>query len=154
MPKTKTQFIALTLLYGLFALSVIAVARVVLIGPTNGWGLRIDSLSSLFLLMVTFLGVVCGQYSVRYLDGEVRQDAYFRHLTFTIFAVAAMVTAANLITLFIAWLAISIGLHRLLLFYPIDQMPCGPPKEIFGQSTRRSVFVDRIRTDLQSIWNF
>jgi NAD(P)H-quinone oxidoreductase subunit 5 len=131
MPKTKTQMITLALLYGLFAIAVLAFGWVTTSGPMTinlfemhagrsgmNVAIRFDSLSTIVLLMASFLGIVIGQYSVRYLDGEIRQNTFFRNLCFTIFAVAVMVTASNLLSLFAAWLAISVGLHRLLLFYP------------------------------------
>jgi NAD(P)H-quinone oxidoreductase subunit 5 len=118
MPKTKTQLIALTLLYGLFAFAALALAWVASFGSVTITLARLDSLSTIILLMVSFLGIVIGQYSVRYLDGESRQDYFFQYLVLTVFSVAAFVTASNLITLFAAWLTISFGLHKLLLFYP------------------------------------
>jgi NAD(P)H-quinone oxidoreductase subunit 5 len=131
MPKTKIQIIALALLYGLFVLAVFVFARMACTGAMTmalfhqdfgninlNLAVRLDSLSAIILLMASFLGVVIGQYSVRYLDGEPRQNSFFRNLCFTVFAVAGLVTASNLLILFIAWLAMSIGLHNLLLFYP------------------------------------
>jgi NAD(P)H-quinone oxidoreductase subunit 5 len=131
MPKTKTQIVMLGLLYILFVIAGTAFGWVVAFGSVTmtlsriqvgsaelSLAARLDSLSTIVLLMVSFLGIVIGQYSVRYLDGEKRQDFFFRYLCFTVFSVAAFVTASSLITLFFAWLAISFGLHQLLLFYP------------------------------------
>jgi len=85
---------------------------------TLSFGLRLDSLSLSLLLMVSFLGVVVGQYSLRYLNGEADVGSFFKNLLFTVMAVSLLVTSSNLIMFFVAWLGMSWGLHRLLLFYP------------------------------------
>lgn len=79
--------------------------------------LRLDVLSSLMLVMVSFLGVVIAQYARRYLDGEPRQWYFFKYLALTVAAVVLLVTASNLVMFFLAWWAISWGLHKLLLYY-------------------------------------
>ncbi len=77
-----------------------------------------DGVSSLMLLLVSFLGYVVCRYSIRYLDGEATQGRYFRWIGFTVGAVCAMVVSGNLLLFFLAWIATSFGLHRLLLHYP------------------------------------
>ena len=53
-----------------------------------------------------------------YLDGEARQGAFTGWLCLTLASVLLLVTAGNLFQLVIAWIATSLFLHRLLLFYP------------------------------------
>ncbi|MCP5483868.1 MAG: hypothetical protein H7A21_20685 [Spirochaetales bacterium] len=80
--------------------------------------LRLDSLSTLLLVMVTLLGAIIGRYSVRHLDGEARQWYFFRYLLFTVAGVSLFVVSSNLPMLFVMWLCTSFGLHKLLLFFP------------------------------------
>ena len=79
---------------------------------------RIDALSSIMFTMVALLGAVIGHYAVRYLDGEKQQNSFHRCLFFTVLSVFVLVLSNNLMMFFAAWLTISWGLHRLLLFYP------------------------------------
>lgn len=76
-----------------------------------------DGVAALMLALVSFVGWVICQYSLRYLDGEATQGRYFRWTSFTIGAVSLMVVSGNLLMFLIAWVMTSFGLHQLLLHY-------------------------------------
>ncbi len=76
-----------------------------------------DGVTSLMLLLVSFVGWVICQYSIRYLDGEASQGRYFRWTSFTIGAVSLMVISGNVLMFIVAWVMTSLGLHQLLLHY-------------------------------------
>ena len=84
----------------------------------GGLSARLDAVSATMLLLVTFVGWVVIRYARTYLDGEARQGAFTGWLCLTLAAVALLVTAGNLFQLVAAWIATSLFLHRLLLFYP------------------------------------
>ncbi|MDE2333982.1 MAG: oxidoreductase [Rhodospirillales bacterium] len=84
------------------------------IGPA----VRLDAVSATMLLLVTFIGWIVVRYCGTYLDGEARQGMFTFWLCLTIAAVLLLVTAASLGQLLLAWIATSLFLHRLLLFYP------------------------------------
>ncbi len=84
----------------------------------GGLSARLDAVSATMLLLVTFVGWVVIRYARTYLDGEARQGAFTGWLCLTLAAVALLVTAGNLFQLMAAWIATSLFLHRLLLFYP------------------------------------
>jgi NAD(P)H-quinone oxidoreductase subunit 5 len=89
------------------------------IGPQGiGFSIRLDAVSVVMLLLVTFIGWVVVRYSATYLDGEARQGAFTGWLCLTLASVLLLVSAGNLLLLVIAWIATSLFLHRLLLFYP------------------------------------
>ena len=109
-----------------FASALIAAAALVVGGPADGplvgvggFGLRarLDAVSAIMLLLVTFIGFVVVRYSATYLDGEAREGTFMGWLCLTLAAVTMLVTAANLLQLVLAWIATSLFLHRLLLFY-------------------------------------
>ncbi len=113
----------------LFAIviAVIAAAMVMLHGSGDygltGWrgaGLSIllDQVSVTMLLLVSFIGWVVVRYAATYLDGEARQGAFIGWLSATLAAVLLLVLSGNLLQLVLAWIATSLLLHRLLLFYP------------------------------------
>ena len=82
----------------------------------SSW-IYLDGVTVLMLPLVSFVGLVVSQYSIRYLDGEASQGRYFRWLGFTIGAVSWMVISGNLLQFFVAWVATSSGLHQLLMHY-------------------------------------
>lgn len=79
---------------------------------------RVDAVSASMLVLVTFVGWIVVRYARTYLDGEARQGAFTGWLCLTLVSVVLLVTAGNLFQLVIAWIATSLFLHRLLLFYP------------------------------------
>ena len=83
-----------------------------------GLSVRLDAISVTMLLLVSFIGWVVVRYAATYLDGEQRQGAFTAWLCMTLAAVLLLVLSGNLIQLVMAWVATSLFLHRLLLFYP------------------------------------
>ena len=79
---------------------------------------RVDSVSVAMLLLVSFIGWVVVRYAAHYLDGEPRQGPFTAWLCLTLAAVLTLVTAGNLVQFSLAWIATSLFLHHLLLFYP------------------------------------
>jgi NAD(P)H-quinone oxidoreductase subunit 5 len=83
-----------------------------------GFSSRIDALSIVMLLLVSFVGWVVLRYSRTYLDGEAGQARFTGWMSLTIGSVLLLVNAGNLVQLLVAWVCTSIFLHKLLLFYP------------------------------------
>lgn len=79
---------------------------------------RHDVLSAVMALLVSFIGWVVVRFAGTYLDGEARQGAFTGWLCMTLAAVLLLVLSGNLVQLVLAWIATSLFLHRLLLFYP------------------------------------
>lgn len=91
----------------------------VLIG-VDGFGLsfRLDAFSAVMFVLVAFVGAIVLQYSRNYLDGDPRQGAFISRLCITLAAVLLLVTSGNVVQLVGAWIATSLALHTLLVFYP------------------------------------
>ena len=83
-----------------------------------GLSIRLDAVSVVMFLLVSFIGWVVVRYAATYLDGEARQGAFTGWLCITLASVLLLVLSGNLIQLVLAWVATSLFLHRLLLFYP------------------------------------
>ena len=79
---------------------------------------RLDAVSATMLLLVSFIGWVVVRYTVTYLDGEARQGVFIGWLCVTLASVLLLMLAGNLLQFVAAWIATSLFLHRLLLFYP------------------------------------
>ena len=92
-------------------------------GPVSGRAdlgpfVRLDAVSVPMALLVTFIGWIVIRYARTYMDGEAGQGPFTGWLSMTLSAVLALVTAGSLVQLVLAWIAMSLFLHRLLLFYP------------------------------------
>jgi len=83
-----------------------------------GLALRLDPLSVTMFLLVAFVGLIVVRFSRNYLDGDPRQDRFFAGLCMTLAAVILLILAGNVWHLVAAWIATSLALHRLLVFYP------------------------------------
>lgn len=126
LPRIAVRTIE-ALLLAAVATTLATVAILVAVGPgssplagTHGFGLsiRLDIVSAVMLLLVTFVGWVVARFSLTYLDGEVRQGRFMAWLCLTLASVLTLVVAGNLVLLVAAWSLTSLGLTRLLLFYP------------------------------------
>jgi len=113
--------------FGALLIAMTSLALLVLRGSGGsglmGWGgiglsARLDAVSAAMLLLVTFVGWIVVRYARTYLDGEARQGYFVGWLCAALAAVLLLVQAGNLVQLVGAWIATSIALHRLLLFYP------------------------------------
>lgn len=113
----------------LAALSVAVLSCLALLsgGPTTsgligaaGMGIssRLDAVSAVMLLLVSFVGWVVVRYSATYMDGEPHQGPFTGWLCATLAAVMLLVIAGNILQLAVAWIATSLFLHKLLLHYP------------------------------------
>jgi NAD(P)H-quinone oxidoreductase subunit 5 len=109
------------------AVAVTSAVLLILHGPGDsrliglhriGLSIRLDSVSIVMLILVSFIGWVVVRYTATYLDGEARQGAFMGWLCMTLASVLLLVLSGNLSQLVLAWVATSFFLHRLLLFYP------------------------------------
>jgi NAD(P)H-quinone oxidoreductase subunit 5 len=83
-----------------------------------GFSVRLDIVSVIMLLLVTFIGWVVVRYARTYLDGEERQDVFTFWLLSTLAVVLLLVQSGNVVQFVFAWVATSMCLHQLLVFYP------------------------------------
>ncbi|MCO5732151.1 proton-conducting transporter membrane subunit [Rhizobium sp. SSA_523] len=91
--------------------------------PSLGSGLlalstRLDAVSLAMLLLVSFVGWIVLRFAGTFLDGEPRQGGFTGWMTATLAAVLLLVQSGTLLQLVIGWIATSLLLHQLLLFYP------------------------------------
>ncbi|QPH54617.1 proton-conducting transporter membrane subunit [Pontivivens ytuae] len=120
----KTVELAALAAFGVAVLSAITLIAAgsgnsPLIGVAGlGLSIRLDALSAVMLLLVTFVGWVVLRYAATYMDGEARQGSFTGWLCATLAAVMLLVTAGSLLQLVAAWIATSLFLHKLLLHYP------------------------------------
>jgi NAD(P)H-quinone oxidoreductase subunit 5 len=83
-----------------------------------GFALQFDALSATIALLVALVGTVVIRYSRHYLDGDPGHGRFLQGLCLTLASVLLLILSGNLFQLALAWVATSLSLHRLLLFYP------------------------------------
>ncbi|BDW98504.1 proton-conducting transporter membrane subunit [Maricaulis maris] len=79
---------------------------------------RIDPVSVTLFVLVAVIGSLVLGFSRTFLDGENRQGPFLGWMGATLAGVLLLVMAGDLFTLLFAWIATSLTLRRLLLFYP------------------------------------
>ncbi|GGK54194.1 proton-conducting transporter transmembrane domain-containing protein [Salinarimonas ramus] len=82
-----------------------------------GLALYADAFSALMLVLVSFVGTIVVAYSKNYLDGDENQGRFFKRLCVTLAAALLLMGSGNLFQLALAWIATSLALHQLLVFY-------------------------------------
>lgn len=82
------------------------------------FSLRIDTLSLIMYAMVSIIALVVVRFSINYLNGDPNQHKFMGKLALTIAFVQLLVLSGNLFMLFVMWVATSISLHQLLIYYP------------------------------------
>jgi len=102
-------------LAGLAALAIDGHATIAL---AAGVSFRIDLVSITLLVLIAAIGAIVLRYSRTYLDGANRQGAFLGWMSLTLAAVMMLVLAGNLVQFAAAWIATSLFLHQLLLFFP------------------------------------
>lgn len=80
--------------------------------------LRLDAVSAVMVVLVSFLGLVVLRFSRHYLAGDPAQARFFSWMSLTLASVLTVVLSGHLLLLWAAWVATSLCLHRLLLHYP------------------------------------
>lgn len=111
---------------GSLAVAAAAAAAVALNGPMAtgligvrgvGLGLYCDALTAVMLTLVSFVGAVVIAYSRNYLVGDPGQGRFMKWLCLTLAAVLTLILSGNLLQFALAWIATSLCLHQLLVFY-------------------------------------
>jgi NAD(P)H-quinone oxidoreductase subunit 5 len=76
-----------------------------------------DALSATMALLVSFVGIIVIGYSRNYLDGDRAQGRFIKWLCLTLAAVLTLIVSGNLLQFTLGWVATSLSLHQLLVFY-------------------------------------
>ena len=81
------------------------------------FGLHLDSLSLLMLLIVTGVGGVIHIYSYGYMHGDPGESRYFASLSLFTFSMLGIVLANNLVMMFIFWELVGVSSYLLIGFW-------------------------------------
>lgn len=86
--------------------------------PAAGVWFSHAPLASIMLLLITLLGMVLGQFSEKYLAGDPGQRRFMVWLQVILASVALIAITNHLLVFLASWIAISVSLHQLLMFFP------------------------------------
>ncbi|MEC9310758.1 MAG: NADH-quinone oxidoreductase subunit L, partial [Pseudomonadota bacterium] len=92
---------------------------------STSWGIRLDRLTSIMLIVVTTVSALVHLYSFGYMahDDNFREgeDSYrarfFAYLSFFTFAMLMLVTSDNLVQMFFGWEGVGVASYLLIGFY-------------------------------------
>ncbi len=84
---------------------------------TVAWGIVVDPLSVTMLGLVTFVALAVQVYSLAYMKGDSRIDAYFAYHALFAASMLTLVLADNLLLLYVAWELVGLCSYLLIGFW-------------------------------------
>ncbi len=83
----------------------------------SDWRLRIDTLTAVMLVVVTWVSALVHIYSIGYMSHDPHQPLFFAYLSLFTFAMLVLVTADNFIQLFFGWEGVGLASYLLIGFW-------------------------------------
>jgi len=91
---------------------------------STDWGIRLDRLTAIMLIVVTTVSSLVHLYSFGYMqddpqwgEGQNYKARFFAYLSFFTFAMLMLVTADNLVQMFFGWEGVGVASYLLIGFY-------------------------------------
>ncbi len=84
--------------------------------PLN-FGVMVDGLSIMMLLVVTFIGTLIQIYSIGYMQGDPRFSRYFAYISLFMASMLGLVIADNFVMLYIFWEGVGLCSYLLISFW-------------------------------------
>jgi NADH-quinone oxidoreductase subunit L len=81
------------------------------------FGLGVDSLTALMLLIITGVGTLIHLYSIGYMSHEAGYARFFAYLNLFIFFMLILVMASNFVLMFVGWEGVGLASYLLIGFY-------------------------------------
>lgn len=81
------------------------------------WSYQIDHLSGVYILFITFVGLLIHIFSISYMKGEAGFARFFAYLNLFMFMMLTLVLGSNLLMLFVGWEGVGLCSYLLIGFY-------------------------------------
>jgi NADH-quinone oxidoreductase subunit L len=81
------------------------------------WALRVDTLTAVMLVVVTTVSALVHLYSIGYMSDDPYRPRFFAYLSLFTFAMLMLVTADNLVQLFVGWEGVGLASYLLIGFW-------------------------------------
>ncbi|QPJ65701.1 MAG: NADH-quinone oxidoreductase subunit L [Candidatus Nitrohelix vancouverensis] len=100
------------------------------------FGMLIDRLTAVMMLLITSVSAIIHIYSIRYLEGDSGYVRFYALLSFMTFVILSLVSSPNLFMLFVFWQLLSWALYLILAFNYSHAPAC--------QNAFKTFFVHRV----------
>ena len=84
---------------------------------TVAWGLKVDALTAVMLVVITSVSALVHLYSWGYMEEDPDQPRFFAYLSLFTFAMLMLVTADNLVQMFFGWEGVGLASYLLIGFW-------------------------------------
>ncbi len=81
------------------------------------WMIRIDTLTAVMLVVVTFVSSLVHVYSIGYMSHDPHRSRFFAYLSFFTFSMLMLVTADNFVQMFFGWEGVGLASYLLIGFW-------------------------------------
>jgi NADH-quinone oxidoreductase subunit L len=95
------------------------------------WGMLLDPLSSVMILVVTGVGFLIHVYSVGYMDHEGGYYRFFGYMNLFMFSMLTLVLGNNLVLMFVGWEGVGLCSYLLIGFYFLKKSAADAGKKAF-----------------------
>jgi NADH-quinone oxidoreductase subunit L len=95
------------------------------------WGLLLDPLSAVMVLVVSGVGLLIHIYSVGYMAHEGGYYRFFGYMNLFMFSMLMLVLANNLLLMFVGWEGVGLCSYLLIGFYFLRRSACDAGKKAF-----------------------
>jgi NADH-quinone oxidoreductase subunit L len=95
------------------------------------WVLRVDTLSTVMMLVVSFISFLIHVYSVGYMSHDPSIPRFMSYLSLFTFAMLMLVTSDNLIQLFFGWEGVGLASYLLIGFWYTKPSACAAAIKAF-----------------------
>lgn len=95
------------------------------------WSYQLDRLSSLYILFITFVGLLIHIYAIGYMHGEAGFARFFAYLNLFMFMMLTLVLSSNLLMLFVGWEGVGLCSYLLIGFYMTRAEAANASKKAF-----------------------
>ena len=100
------------------------------------WGMLLDPLSAVMILVVTGVGLIIHIYSIGYMGHEDGYYRFFGYMNLFMFSMLTLVLANNLLLMFVGWEGVGLCSYLLIGFYFL--------KKSAGDAGKKAFIVNRI----------
>jgi NADH-quinone oxidoreductase subunit L len=81
------------------------------------WAFKIDTLTAVMLVVVTWVSTIVHIYSVGYMSHDKHPQRFMAYLSLFTFAMLMLVTADNLVQMFFGWEGVGLASYLLIGFW-------------------------------------
>ena len=95
------------------------------------WSLKIDTLTSVMLVVVTTVSSLVHLYSIGYMHEDDSRPRFFSYLSLFTFAMLMLVTSGNLVQMFFGWEGVGLASYLLIGFWYTKPSACAAAIKAF-----------------------